>query len=138
MILLKVLKSLLSNNFVLLIIDFYCSSPTSHLNQGILKGEVSLYCLTGLKSAVWQLNFFVFICKTDWSKPAKQEVNSTVILSPLVFPGNSHSFCGQRPNVRYYPSEAPFRCSILGYAPGIIHKHYTWLQRPVKDKYSSL
>jgi hypothetical protein len=28
-----------------------------------------------------------FICKTDQSKPVKQEVNGTVILSPLVFPG---------------------------------------------------
>ncbi len=44
-------------------------------------------CLTGLESAVWQLTFFVFICKTDYSKPVKQEVNCTVILPPLVFPG---------------------------------------------------
>jgi hypothetical protein len=29
---------------------------------------------------------FVFICKTDSSKPVKQEVNGTVILPPLVFP----------------------------------------------------
>jgi hypothetical protein len=32
-------------------------------------------------------DFFVFICKTDLSKPVKQEVNSTVRLPPLVFPG---------------------------------------------------
>ncbi len=43
-------------------------------------------CLTGLKSAVWQLTIFVFISKTDLSKLVKQEVNSTVILPPLVFP----------------------------------------------------
>jgi hypothetical protein len=43
---------------------------------------------TGLESAAWLLTFFVFICKTD-SKPVKQEVNSTVILPPLVFPGTS-------------------------------------------------
>ncbi len=43
-------------------------------------------CLTGLESAVWQLTFFIFICKTDQSKPVKQEVNSKVILPPLVFP----------------------------------------------------
>ncbi len=30
-------------------------------------------------------NFFVFICKTDLSKPVKQEFNGTVILPPLVF-----------------------------------------------------
>ena len=41
-------------------------------------------CLTGLESALWQLTIFVFICKTGLSK---QEVNGTVILSPLVFPG---------------------------------------------------
>jgi len=29
---------------------------------------------------------FVFICKTDYSKPVEQEVNGTVILPPLVFP----------------------------------------------------
>jgi hypothetical protein len=30
--------------------------------------------------------FFAFICKTDYSKPVKQEVNGTVILPPLVVP----------------------------------------------------
>ncbi len=43
-------------------------------------------CLTGLQSGVWLLTIFVFICKTDKSKPVKQEVDSTVILHPLVFP----------------------------------------------------
>jgi hypothetical protein len=61
------------------------------LNQGILKGgsiTVPLTsCLTGLESAVWQLTISVFICKTDLSKPVKQEVYGTVILPPLVFPG---------------------------------------------------
>ncbi len=46
-------------------------------------------CLTGLESAAWQLTIFVFICKTDKSKLVKQEVNGTVILPPLVFPGLS-------------------------------------------------
>jgi hypothetical protein len=41
-------------------------------------------CLTGSKSAVCQLTFFGFICKTDYFKPVKQEVNGTVILPPLV------------------------------------------------------
>ncbi len=44
-------------------------------------------CWTGLESAVWQLTIFVFIRKTDYSKLVQQEVNSTVILPPLVFPG---------------------------------------------------
>ncbi len=44
-------------------------------------------CLTGLELAVWQLTIFVFVCKRDKSKQVKQEVNCTVILPPLVFPG---------------------------------------------------
>ncbi len=44
-------------------------------------------CLTRLESAVCQLTIFVFICKTDKYKLVKQEVNGTVILPPLVFPG---------------------------------------------------
>ncbi len=43
-------------------------------------------CLTGLESAVCLLRIFVVICKTDQSKPVKQEVNCTVILPPLVLP----------------------------------------------------
>ncbi len=31
--------------------------------------------------------FLFLFAKTDLSKPVKQEVNGTVILSPLVFPG---------------------------------------------------
>ncbi len=42
--------------------------------------------MTGLESAVRQLTIFVFICKTDLSKPVKQEINGTMILPPLVFP----------------------------------------------------
>ncbi len=32
----------------------------------------------------------------------------------------------------------PFRCSTLGQAPGLIHKHQTRLERLVRDKHSSL
>ncbi len=45
-------------------------------------------CLTGLESAVWQLTIFLFICKTDYFKPVKQEVNGTMILPSLVFPAS--------------------------------------------------
>jgi hypothetical protein len=43
-------------------------------------------CLTGLESTARKVTIFVFVCKTDYSKPVKQEVNGTVILPPLVFP----------------------------------------------------
>jgi hypothetical protein len=41
-------------------------------------------------------------------------------------------------NAGAYPSEAPFRCSPLGLAPGLTHKHKTWAERLARDKYSSL
>ncbi len=47
-------------------------------------------CLNGLESAVWQLTIFVFIWKTDLSKPVKQEVNSTVIFPPFSIPWINH------------------------------------------------
>ncbi len=37
-----------------------------------------------------------------------------------------------------YPSEAPFRCSTLGSAPGLTRKHWTWLERPARNKHTSL
>ncbi len=49
-------------------------------------------CLTGLESAVWQLTMFVFICKTDYSKPVKLEVNGTMILPPLVLPARIYLY----------------------------------------------
>ncbi len=65
-------------------------SDTSHFSIPWGSITVSLTsCLTGLESAVCQLTIFVFICKTDFSKPVKQEANGTVILSPLAFPGGS-------------------------------------------------
>ncbi len=37
-----------------------------------------------------------------------------------------------------YLAEALFRCSTLGYAPGLTHKHYTRLERLNRNKHSSL
>ncbi len=44
-------------------------------------------CLNGLNSPVFQIKTKIISCHTDDSKPVKQEVNGTVILPPLVFPG---------------------------------------------------
>jgi hypothetical protein len=45
-------------------------------------------CLTGLESVCFANNKKIVSCHTEDSKPVKQEVNSTVILPPLVFPGS--------------------------------------------------
>ncbi len=64
---------------------------TDEPRQGILKGEISLYSLT---SCLTVLELVCFAnknknCQLSYahSKTVKQEVNSTVILPPLVFPG---------------------------------------------------
>jgi hypothetical protein len=43
-------------------------------------------CLTGLDYSVLQIKTEIVSCHTADSKPVKQEVNSAVILPPLVFP----------------------------------------------------
>jgi hypothetical protein len=62
--------------------------------QGILKREVSLYCWPPVR-LVWisLLKTKIVSCYTADSKPVQQEVNSTVILPPLVFPGLGLSYC---------------------------------------------
>ncbi len=59
--------------------------------QGILKGEVSLYHWTPVWlvsiSLFWKIKTKILCCHTGDSKPVKQEVNGTVILPPLEFPG---------------------------------------------------
>ena len=44
-------------------------------------------CFTGLDKSVLQIRTKIVSCHTADSKPVKQEVNGTVILTPLVFPG---------------------------------------------------
>ncbi len=44
-------------------------------------------CLTGLDLSVLQIKTKNFSCHIADSKPVKQEVNGTVIIPPLVFPG---------------------------------------------------
>jgi hypothetical protein len=43
-------------------------------------------CLTGLNESVLQIKTKIVSCHTADSKPVKQEVSSTVIIPPLVFP----------------------------------------------------
>ncbi len=62
------------------------------ITSGNTKGGSITVPLTSLESAVWLLNCFVFICKTDLSKPVKQEVNGTVILPRLVFPDHMNEW----------------------------------------------
>ncbi len=46
-------------------------------------------CLTGLDKSVLQIRTKIVSCHTADSKPVNEEVNGTVILPPLVFPGRS-------------------------------------------------
>ncbi len=51
-------------------------------------------CLTGLDQSVLQIKTKIGSCHTADSKPVKQEVNSTVILPPLVFPAKTSASTG--------------------------------------------
>ncbi len=58
--------------------------------SGNIKGgsiTVPLTCLTGLDKSVLQIKTKIVSSHTADFKPVEQEVNSTVMLPPLVFPG---------------------------------------------------
>ncbi len=95
------------------------STGVNHLSgRGILKGEVSFTsCLTCLDQLVLQIKAKLDSCHTDDSKPVKQEVNGIVNL-PFQY--------------------SLFRCSTLGQAPCLTHVHQTRLERPARNKHSSL
>jgi hypothetical protein len=66
-------------------------APVSTVDAGNTKGGsitvLLTSCLTGLYLSVLQIKTKIVSKHTADSKPVKQEVNGTVILPPLVFPG---------------------------------------------------
>ncbi len=74
------------------ILNLFHTDPT--MQQGILKeGSIPVpltSCLTYLDYSVLEIKTKIVSCHTADSKPVKQEVNGTVILPPLVFPGWSN------------------------------------------------
>ncbi len=71
-------------------------SPAVRVRIGNTKGgsiTVPLTsCLTGLDKPVLHIKTQIVSCHTADSKPVKQEVNSTVILPPSVFPGKNVTY----------------------------------------------
>ncbi len=68
------------------------------MSQGILKGEHTVLLtsrLSGLDYSGLQIKTKNVSCNTANSKPVKQEVNGTVILPRLVFPGRVFKFAHQ-------------------------------------------
>ncbi len=89
-----------SNKFSIISQLFFTWVNTeTNVLQGIIKGEVSLYHWPPV-GLVW-ISLFCKLkqknvsCHTADSKPIKQEVNCTVILLPLVFPG-AIFYCAKR------------------------------------------
>jgi hypothetical protein len=65
--------------------------PTLVISGNTKGGSITVpltSCLTGLNWSVLQIKTKFVSSHTADSKPVKQEVNGTVILPPLVFPGN--------------------------------------------------
>ncbi len=63
-----------------------CMGGTGNTKGGSITVPLTS-CLTGLDYPVLQIKTKIVSCHTADSKPVKQEVNGTVILPPLVFPG---------------------------------------------------
>jgi hypothetical protein len=63
----------------------------AEVGEGIPKGRsitvLLTACFTGLDWPVLQIKTKIVSCQTADSKPVKQEVNDTLILPPLEFPG---------------------------------------------------
>ncbi len=60
-------------------------------------------CLTGSDQSVLQIKTKIVSCHTADSEPVKQEVNGTLILSPLVFPGQHMKMAFLSPKERIGP-----------------------------------
>ncbi len=58
-------------------------------------------CLPSLDLSVLQIKTEIVSCHTADSKPAEQEVNSTVIVPPLVFPGFCIEFASESDLLRF-------------------------------------
>jgi hypothetical protein len=67
---------------------------------------------------------FFFFVTCEWVKQA----GVFVLVGSLLFARNAGA----------YSSEAPFRLSTLGEAPGLTHKHKTKPERLARDKHFSL
>ncbi len=116
-----------------------CTAKVIEFNQqgNTKRGSIAVpltSCLTGLESAAWQMTIFVFICKTDSFKPVKQEVNGTVILSPLVFPESTHSINGSlggESSVTFSVGLADFRQTLQVDLFDVVRRKHAVLARPV-------
>jgi hypothetical protein len=72
---------------------FFATKFAAKVIAGNTKGVGSITvlltsCLTGLALSGLQIKTKIFSCHTAGSKPVKQEVDGTVKLAPLVFPGD--------------------------------------------------
>ncbi len=65
-----------------------CSAVAGNAKWGSITVPLTS-CLTSLDKSVLQIKATIFSCHTADYKPVKQEINGTVILPPLVFPGCS-------------------------------------------------
>jgi hypothetical protein len=68
-------------------------------------------CLTGLDKSVLQIKTKIVSCHTADYKTVKQEVNGTVTLPPLVFPGERELTCRVRVK-QTIPSQSNRRSTV--------------------------
>ncbi len=127
-----------------ILIKILCTTHQASLAPGNTKGGsitvLLTSCLTGLESAVWQLTIFVFICKTYYSKPVKEEVMGTVILQPIggaftrlsrkYLGANTLAYCGRVSTTNKKVSASDFQFDWL-------HQR-TFLKRGIENVHHTL
>ncbi len=76
-------------------LNLFSDLPIDVMSGNTKGGSITvplISCLTGLDYYVLQIKTKIVSCHTADSKLVKQEVNGTVILPPLVFPGSNVIF----------------------------------------------
>ncbi len=80
-------------------------------------------CLTGLDLSVLQISTKIVSCHTADTKRVKQEVNGTVILPPLVFPGSMEN-CKQNARWQHVSQLKASAFFSLKKKTLVVKKHY--------------
>jgi hypothetical protein len=74
-------------------------------------------CFTGLDKSVLPIKTKIISCHTADSKPVKQEVNGTVMLPPLVFPGYDDLK----------------RSVMLRFSSLTVNRNFGWIEKKIKN-----
>ncbi len=118
----KILEMWISSIWLILALWYTSYALSGNTKRGSITVPLTS-CLTGLDQSVLQIKTKIVNCHRADSKQVKQEVNGTVILPPLVFPG---SIIDQA------------SCFFFKQLLSDTHKHTSLLWKGIKDQRGSV